>query len=98
MTKTQRITLVATGLGLFMIFLDALIVNVALPSIQADFKVGEAGLQWVVTAYSLGMAIAIMSAGDAGGPPRPPQAVPRRHRAVHGWPRSPAAWPARSTS
>lgn len=62
MTKTQRFTLVATGLGLFMIFLDALIVNVALPSIQTDFKVGESGLQWVVTAYSLGMAVAIMSA------------------------------------
>jgi EmrB/QacA subfamily drug resistance transporter len=63
MTRTQRFTLAATGLGLFMIFLDALIVNVALPSIQGDFHVGESGLQWVVTAYSLGMAIAIMSAG-----------------------------------
>ena len=63
MTRTQRFSLAATGLGLFMIFLDALIVNVALPSIQTDFKVGESGLQWVVTAYSLGMAIAIMSAG-----------------------------------
>jgi EmrB/QacA subfamily drug resistance transporter len=48
-----------------MIYLDALIVNVALPAIQSDFKVGEAGLQWVVTAYSLGMAIAMMSAGTA---------------------------------
>src|SRR5207244_3078332 len=47
------------------IYLDALIVNVALPAIQSDFKVGEAGLQWVVTAYSLGMAIAIMSSGTA---------------------------------
>src|SRR5215813_5857534 len=65
MTKSQRITLAATGLGLFMIYLDALIVNVALPVIQSDFKVGEAGLQWVVTAYSLGMAIAIMSSGTA---------------------------------
>src|SRR5678815_2725278 len=65
MNKTQRFTLAATGLGLFMIYLDALIVNVALPAIQLDFKVGEAGLQWVVTAYSLGMAIAIMSAGAA---------------------------------
>ena len=65
MTRTQRFTLAATGLGLFMIFLDALIVNVALPVIQSDFKVGESGLQWVVTAYSLGMAIAIMSAGTA---------------------------------
>jgi len=63
MTRTQRLTLAATGLGLFMIYLDALIVNVALPSIQHDFSVGEAGLQWVVAAYSLGMAIAIMSAG-----------------------------------
>ena len=62
MDRTQRATLIATGLGLFMIFLDALIVNVALPDIQREFKVGEAGLQWVVAAYSLGMAIFIMSA------------------------------------
>jgi len=65
MTRTQRLTLTATSLGLFMIYLDALIVNVALPAIQSDFKVGEAGLQWVVTAYSLGMTIAIMSSGTA---------------------------------
>ena len=63
MTKTQRFTLAATSLGLFMIYLDALIVNVTSPVIQSDFKVGESGLQWVVTAYSLGMTIAIMSAG-----------------------------------
>ena len=54
MTPLQRWTLAATGLGLFMIFLDALIVNVGLPAIQAEFRVGEAGLQWVVAAYSLG--------------------------------------------
>ena len=62
MDRTARITLVATGLGLFMIFLDALIVNVGLPAIQQSFKVGEAGLQWVVAAYSLGMAVFIMTA------------------------------------
>jgi EmrB/QacA subfamily drug resistance transporter len=62
MDRTARITLVATGLGLFMIVLDALIVNVGLPSIQASFGVGEAGLQWVVAAYSLGMAVFIMTA------------------------------------
>lgn len=61
MTPDQRRTLAATGLGLFMIFLDALIVNVGLPAIQADFRVGEAGLQWVVAAYSLGMAVFIMT-------------------------------------
>ncbi|MEO8303710.1 MAG: MFS transporter [Betaproteobacteria bacterium] len=63
MTRTQRLTLAATGLGHFMIFLDVLIVNVALPAIHADFQVGEAGLQWVLAAYSLGMAVTIMSAG-----------------------------------
>ncbi|HEY7316879.1 MAG TPA: DHA2 family efflux MFS transporter permease subunit [Candidatus Binatia bacterium] len=65
MSQTERFTLVATSLGLFMIFLDALIVNVALPAIQSDFGVGESGLQWVVTAYSLGMAMAMMSGGTA---------------------------------
>ena len=62
MNRFQRLTLFTTSLGLFMIFLDALIVNVALPSIQAGLGVGEDGLQWVVTAYSLGMAVAIMTA------------------------------------
>lgn len=62
MNRTQLLTLFATGLGLFMIFLDALIVNVALPDIQRNFGVGEDGLQWVVAAYSLGMAVFIMSA------------------------------------
>lgn len=62
MTSIQRYSLVATGLGLFMIFLDALVVNVALPQIQRDYAVGEAGLQWVVAAYSLGMAVFIMTA------------------------------------
>jgi len=56
-----RGTLVATGLGLFMIFLDATIVNVALPDIQREFDVGEQGLQWVVAAYSLTMGMFMMS-------------------------------------
>jgi EmrB/QacA subfamily drug resistance transporter len=54
-------TLVATSLGLFMIYLDATIVNVALPDIQSDFDAGEQGLQWVVAAYSLTMGMFIMS-------------------------------------
>jgi EmrB/QacA subfamily drug resistance transporter len=58
----QRLTLVATSVGLFMIYLDATIVNVALPDIQNDFDAGEQGLQWVVAAYSLTMGMFIMSA------------------------------------
>lgn len=56
-------TLVATGLGLFMIFLDASIVNVALPEIQRDFDSGESGLQWIVAGYSLTMAAFMMAGG-----------------------------------
>jgi EmrB/QacA subfamily drug resistance transporter len=61
-TKRQMLTLLATSVGLFMIFLDATIVNVALPDIQRDFDAGEEGAQWVVAAYSLTMGMFIMSA------------------------------------
>jgi EmrB/QacA subfamily drug resistance transporter len=60
-TSRQKLTLLATSLGLFMIYLDATIVNVALPDIQSDFDAGEQGLQWVVAAYSLTMGMFIMS-------------------------------------
>jgi EmrB/QacA subfamily drug resistance transporter len=65
-TRRGAWTLVATGLGLFMIFLDALIVNVAIPDIQRQFGAGESGLQWVVAAYSLTMAMFMMSGGTFG--------------------------------
>ena len=37
----------------FMVLLDATIVLVALPSIQADLGFSEQGLQWVLSAYAL---------------------------------------------
>ena len=58
--------LVATGLGLFMIFVDAMIVNVAIPDIQREFDAGESGIQWVVAAYSLTMAMFMMTGGTVG--------------------------------
>src|SRR6516225_3810659 len=61
-SKRQRLTLLATSVGLFMIYLDATIVNVALPDIQNEFNAGEQGLQWVVAAYSLTMGMFIMTA------------------------------------
>jgi hypothetical protein len=61
MSETQRPDAGRDGLGLFMVFLDVMIVNVGLPAIQASFGIGESGLQWVVTGYSLGMAVSIMS-------------------------------------
>ena len=57
MSKVHRtskvITLVVTCLGLFMVLLDASIVNVALPTIQVDLHANLSGLQWVVDAYTL---------------------------------------------
>ena len=40
-------------LAQFMVILDATIVNVALPSIQADLEMAESDLQWVVNSYTL---------------------------------------------
>src|SRR5205807_10642216 len=37
----------------FMVVLDVAIVNVALPSIRTDLHFSQAGLQWVITAYSI---------------------------------------------
>ena len=44
--------------------LDATIVNVPLPSIQATFDANESGIQWVVAAYSLTMGMFMMSAAS----------------------------------
>ncbi|WP_338673560.1 MFS transporter [Streptomyces sp. SCSIO 30461] len=66
MTKHQKMTVAATGLGIFMVFIDVNIVNVALPSIQEAFKTGEEGLQWVVAGYSLGMVALLMSTASLG--------------------------------
>jgi EmrB/QacA subfamily drug resistance transporter len=45
--------LVVVCLGQFMVILDATIVNVALPSMQADLGISDDSLQWIVNAYTL---------------------------------------------
>lgn len=56
-------TLAAALLGFFVVTLDATVVNVALPSIRADFGGGISGLQWVVDGYTLLFAALLLSAG-----------------------------------
>jgi MFS transporter, DHA2 family, methylenomycin A resistance protein len=51
-------------LGFFMIVLDAVAVNVALPSIRAGLGGGITGLQWVVDGYTLMFAALLLSAGS----------------------------------
>lgn len=50
-------------LGLFMELLDMTVVNVAIPTLQADFDAELAGIEWVITGYLLGLAIFIPVAG-----------------------------------
>jgi EmrB/QacA subfamily drug resistance transporter len=49
----------------FMVMLDIAIVNIALPSIHADLGFTDAGLQWVVNAYTLTLAGGLMLGGRA---------------------------------
>jgi EmrB/QacA subfamily drug resistance transporter len=51
-------------LGFFAITLDAVVVNVALPSIRGDLGGGMTGLQWVVDGYTLMFAALLLSAGS----------------------------------
>lgn len=59
-----RWALAAALLGFFVMTLDALIVNVALPEIGRGFNTGITGLQWVVDGYTLMFAALLLSAGS----------------------------------
>ena len=45
--------LMVIAIAQLMVVLDASIVNIALPSIQADLGITDGNRQWVVTAYTL---------------------------------------------
>jgi EmrB/QacA subfamily drug resistance transporter len=49
----------------FMVILDANIVVVALPSVEADLGLSEQGLQWVISAYALTFAGLLLLGGRA---------------------------------
>ena len=56
-------TLAASLLGFFIITLDAVVVNVALPTVGKEFSATVSGLQWVVDSYTLVFAAFLLSAG-----------------------------------
>ena len=58
-----RMALAACVLGMFVITLDAVVVNVALPSISRDLGGGITGLQWVADGYTLMFAALLLSGG-----------------------------------
>ena len=57
-------TVAVAVLAFFLVTLDAVVVNVALPSIQDSLGGGVQGLQWVVDGYTLMFAALLLTAGS----------------------------------
>ncbi len=57
--------LVVVCFAQFMVVLDATITNVALPTIQADLKISDADLQWVINSYTLAFGGLLLLGGRA---------------------------------
>src|ERR1019366_8248899 len=59
-------TLVIVSIGLFMVVLDNLVVNVALPSIHRDLGASIQALEWTVNAYVLSYAVLLLTGAALG--------------------------------
>ena len=66
MPSVRRWTLVATILGSSLTFIDATVVNVALPALQADLHATITDVQWVIEAYALLLGGLILVGGAMG--------------------------------
>ncbi|MFI6151991.1 DHA2 family efflux MFS transporter permease subunit [Kitasatospora sp. NPDC051170] len=55
--------LIALFSGLFLVFLDTTVVNVALPDLRDDLGADVSGLQWVVDSYLLTFSCLLLGAG-----------------------------------
>src|ERR687886_25325 len=65
-TPSRHQALIVLCVGVLMIVLDATVVNVALPSIQADLGFSSSGLAWVVNAYLVAFGGLLLLAGRLG--------------------------------
>jgi len=61
-----RWVLTATVLGAALTFIDATVVNLALPHLAKDLGAGSEGLTWVVNAYTLTLAALVLLGGALG--------------------------------
>jgi EmrB/QacA subfamily drug resistance transporter len=66
MLPRHRWTLAATIIGSSMTFVDATVVNVALPALQADLHATITEVQWVIEAYALFLGGLILVGGSLG--------------------------------
>lgn len=65
-SREGRFALSATVIASAMVFLDATVVAVALPSIQRSFDANFAGLQWIADAYLVTLTAFLLAAGSFG--------------------------------
>ena len=65
-TTAGRWVLAATVGGSSVAFLDATVVNVALPSISGDLEAGLSGLQWTLDAYLVSLTALLLLGGSLG--------------------------------
>ncbi|MEV6844316.1 MFS transporter [Actinoplanes sp. NPDC051411] len=65
-TAPGRWVLLATVLGSSLAFIDATVVNIALPMIGRDLHSSAAGLQWTVNGYALSLAALVLLGGSLG--------------------------------
>src|SRR5690349_23226225 len=66
MSSPRPWVLAATIIGSGMTFIDATVVNVALPALQADLHATITEVQWVVEAYALFLGALILVGGSVG--------------------------------
>src|SRR5438270_10993544 len=59
-------TLAIVSIGLFMVVLDNLVVNVALPSIHRELGASIESLEWTVNAYVLSYAVLLLTGAALG--------------------------------
>jgi EmrB/QacA subfamily drug resistance transporter len=64
--RRRMLVLAICCMSLFIVGIDATIVNVALPSIQRDLHASVSGLQWTVDAYTIVVASFLMLSGSTG--------------------------------
>jgi EmrB/QacA subfamily drug resistance transporter len=67
MSSRRKATILVTCcLSLLIVSMDATIVNVAIPSIRADFNASASGIQWVIDIYTLVLASLLLLSGATG--------------------------------
>jgi EmrB/QacA subfamily drug resistance transporter len=65
-SRRRWLILAIIGIAQLMVVLDATIVNIALPSAQADLGFSDESRQWIVTAYALSFGSLLLLGGRLG--------------------------------